>query len=181
MIGIIIFGIPSGVLSADENYKIGVLVPKTGYLTQYGQLQMEGYGLAETEMANLHWPVDVRYFDIGSQQKSLEDVFTGDVLPWKPDIIVGPYSSESSKKIASLLKGKPIPLILPSASLDELTMRGNLNVFRVALPAQFSAKSLGMYIKEQGEAGQIKTVGIFVEESVFGKDKEKQTGLKTWV
>ena len=180
--GILLLGLayslltPCRVAAANE-YKIAVLLPEEGALRGYGELQRQGYLLAEKRVLRQKQPpVRVRYFNVDLPLETIDERLEENVLPWHPDIIVGPYSSAASQQVIRKLKGTGIPIILPSATLDELTMQGIPNVFRLALPARYSAAMVAAFLKASQREWAYETIGVFVEKSVFG-EKAAQ-GLK---
>src|SRR5262245_57583017 len=87
---------PAPSLAADDTdqpHRIAVLLPQTGPFAPQGQLQKKGYTLAEAQMQKAGQGVSVRYFDTGPPTDDVQDLLYRQVIPWKPDLVVGPYDS----------------------------------------------------------------------------------------
>ncbi|NRA44782.1 MAG: hypothetical protein HRU09_07495 [Oligoflexales bacterium] len=161
-----------GLAFGQKSYKrIAVLVPQNGENAAYGDLQMKGYTLAEIDLARSLKSIKVRYFDTGKAIPSTRLLFNKKVLQeWKPDLIIGPYSSELSKETIELLAKQPIPIILPYATLDSIPESGKKNVFRTAVPAGVLSKTLMSFSKVHAKSHLSNGILVIAEDSLFAKD-----------
>ena len=149
--------------------KIAILVPQSGPYAKYGNLQMEGYKLAEVDMGSHGKKTEMRYFDIGTDAVSLEELLEKNVLPWEPDIIVGPYSSFNASRISDHIQKYDIPLIIPTATLDSLTKSPSLNNYRIAPTSGFLAVLTLEYIEKNFKTWGSEKIIICAEKSTFSK------------
>ncbi|MDP3981744.1 MAG: TrkA C-terminal domain-containing protein, partial [Chlamydiota bacterium] len=87
----------------------------------------------------------------------------------KPDIIVGPYSSAEAESLISSMGKSDIPIILPSATLDQITRIVRPNIFRVALPAGILVESAFDFIHSQNQSWKLERIVVLSEGSVFAR------------
>jgi hypothetical protein len=114
--------------------RVAVLLPESGPFTQQGILLKQGYQLAEAQLQQGSSPVRVRYFDTGPPTSEARDLIYQQVLPWQPDLVVGPYDSMTAASTVQELVRLEMPLLIPSAMLDRLTQRPHPGIFRLATP-----------------------------------------------
>lgn len=115
-------------------HRIAVLLPESGPFTPQGILLKQGYQLAESRLQQRRSPVRVRYFDTGPPTRQNRDLIYQQVLPWQPDLVVGPYDSETALATVRELSRLEVPLLIPTAMLDRLTQQPHPGIFRIATP-----------------------------------------------
>lgn len=147
--------------------RVAVLLPETGDYADMGRLQKLGYQLAARELERQG--IEVRYFDIGKHTDNLSALVTEQLLPSKPDIIVGPYSSESAAALKPLLSSKGPPLLVPSAVVDALTQQANTSFYRVAPPSQMMAMTAAEFLAQSRDSLDLKSIAIIAEATDFGR------------
>ncbi len=152
--------------------KIAVLVSKNGTYSNFGDLQMKGYELARIDLGSAENSLDIRYFDIGWTAAGVDLFLRDEVLKWKPDLIVGPYSSSAALDIVQALNKSDPPLIVPSAIADALTEKRGSNVFRVAVPARRLSDTVGDFIQQNhgNILGEVKHITILSEKTDLMQD-----------
>jgi putative transport protein len=152
-----------------EHRKIAVLLPQSGPHADYGQLQFNGYKCAEVEILRTSKDHQIKYFDVGTDHSDLEKYLEEEVMPWNPDLLVGPYSSQCAVRVAEFLSHKKIPLLIPTATLDSLSKKTDSNVFRLASTAGFMARLTTDYINENRDAWGLNSIMVIAEKSDFSK------------
>ena len=147
--------------------RVAVLLPETGDYADIGRLQKFGYQLAERELERQG--IEVTYFDVGTHADNLGALLAERILPSKPDIIVGPYSSENAAALKPLLPREGPPLIVPTATVDALTQQSNTSVYRVAPPSQMMAMTAADFLAQWRDAWALKSIAIIAEATDFGR------------
>ncbi len=145
--------------------RVAVMVPQTGDRASMGALQMSGYEMAEQKLRPRG--ITVRYFDTGSFGIQLAGLYEKEVLPWKPDVIVGPYSSEAASSLAKAVTG--IPVIVPTANVDRLTQTKGSSLFRISPPMQMMAVTAADFLVSRQGSMPMKQITILAEDSPYGK------------
>lgn len=145
--------------------RVAVLVPTSGQHADKGNLQLNGYGLAETQLRKMN--IDVRIFDTADYGNKLAGFVETQVKPWEPDLIVGPYSSEEALSVAKAIKGTP--LIVPTANVDVLTQKPGQPVYRVSPPMSKLASGVAAYVKTQQRRWDIGDILIVGEDTPYGQ------------
>ncbi len=159
--------------SADERLaRVAILLPESGVFAGFGELQRKGYDLAQVNQARNDLKLDVRYFDIASTS-NLKRFLKKTVLSWKPDILIGPYNSAQSEDVLKIIAKEKIPIILPSATKDNLTKSFHPNVFRIALPSRILSKTVSDYLVSKQADWKVRAVYIIAEKSEFAQSAIK--------
>jgi putative transport protein len=162
-------GAADNLISLATKPKIAVVYPHSGPYAKFGNLQMEGYKLAEVDIARNGSSAEIRYFDIGTDHPNLVEYMKNEVLSWGPDIIVGPYSSDGAISLASILESTNIPLLIPTATFDRLTNNPKSKVYRLASTAGFMATTTKEYISKNYKTWESKKIVILAEKSAFSE------------
>ncbi|MAE64531.1 MAG: hypothetical protein CMJ18_09705 [Phycisphaeraceae bacterium] len=151
----------------ETERKIAVVVPLSGRYSAIGTRQLRGYEMARDEIGAAD--ARVRYVDVGDDPDAIAAVIETEIMPWKPDVIVGPYTSESALAAARYLAGKGVPLVVPTANVDPLTQRPGTTVFRIAPPQQMMAISAADFIAGIREESGITRIVILAEDTDYGR------------
>src|SRR5260370_15766748 len=115
--------------------KIGVVTSLTGSNAAFGQAHKNGYTIALDEInakgGLLGKKVELDYYDDQSRPdqavQGVSKLVDQDHVP----IILGAYSSESTRAIVPVVSQKQIPLIIPTAVADNVMGTGSTWVFRI--------------------------------------------------
>jgi ABC-type branched-subunit amino acid transport system substrate-binding protein len=142
--------------AASTSRRIAILLPETGPNTALGTLQRRGYKLAEAQLQEQGQAVQVRYFDTESFDPDIRDRIYQQVMPWGPAVVVGPYDSRTALHTVRTLAPLEVPLIIPTALLDQLTQEPHPTVFRVATPLQILSLILADFLSFQQAEWNIK-------------------------
>ena len=99
--------------------RIAVILPLSGPHASTGDLLQQGYTLGKVVLKETVLPnVEVQYFDCGN--KDMAQLVKGQVASWKPDVIVGPYTSEEALALDAVAKELNLPVVTPVATIDKL-------------------------------------------------------------
>jgi branched-chain amino acid transport system substrate-binding protein len=120
---------------AARPVKIGFINSITGKEAQIGENLTNGAAMAVDDMTAKGYSVTVVKEDDGGDPKnalaSYEKLVTRDGVIG----VVGPYTSGSANVVASRADQYNVPMIVPAAAKEEITMKGYKNVFRLNAPA----------------------------------------------
>jgi putative transport protein len=157
--------------------RVTVLLPETGPFATQGIQEKRGYTLAEARVQKEGAAVQVRYIDTGPPRDDVGDLIYQHVLPGRPDVVVGPYDSKTALATARTLANLDVPLLIPTAVLDDLTQIPRPGVFRVATPLQVLALVLADFLdKRKAEWGFDRVIILGDETLLYEKVVEKLTG-----
>ena len=160
----------SGPTGAGGNtVKIGVITALTGSQAAFGQAHKNGYAIALEEInakgGILGKKVELDYYDDQSKPdqavQGVNKLVDQDHVP----IILGSYSSESTRAIVPVVTAKQIPLIIPTAVAENIMETGSPWVFRLCAGSDDYAKWTLDFLKHNGNP---KTIAIVYENTNFG-------------
>lgn len=154
--------------------KIGVITSLTGSLAAFGEAHKNGYAIALDEI-NAHGgvlgkKVELDFYDDQSKPdqavQGVSKLVDQDGVP----IILGSYSSESTKAIVGSVTQRETPLIIPTATADNVMDSKSPWVFRICAGANDYAKATIAFLKANGAP---KTMAIVYENTNFGQSNMK--------
>jgi branched-chain amino acid transport system substrate-binding protein len=149
---------------------IGVITAMTGTQAAFGQAHVRGYGIALEEInaqgGVLGKPVSLDTYDDQSKPdialQGASKLVDQDRVP----IVLGSYSSESSLALVPTMTRKQVPLVMPTATADNVMEQKSPWVFRVcAGSGDYAAAVLG-FLKSHGAP---RTLAIIYESTNFGQ------------
>src|SRR5438309_7727223 len=154
--------------------KIGVVTSLTGSNAAFGQAHKNGYTIALEEInakgGLLGKKVELDYYDDQSRPdqavQGVSKLVDQDHVP----IILGAYSSESTRAIVPVVTQKQIPLIMPTAVADNVVETGSQWVFRICAGSGSYASPTLDFLKNNGDP---KTLAIVYENTNFGQSNNK--------
>ncbi|HET9364341.1 MAG TPA: ABC transporter substrate-binding protein [Candidatus Angelobacter sp.] len=154
--------------------KVGVITSLTGSLAAFGEAHKNGYAIALDEI-NAHGgvigkKVELDFYDDQSKPdqavQGVSKLVDQDGVP----IILGSYSSESTKAIVGSVTQRETPLIIPTATADNVMDSKSPWVFRICAGANDYAKETIAFLKANGAP---KTMAIVYENTNFGQSNMK--------
>lgn len=129
-------------VNAAGPLKIGFINSITGKEAQIGENLTNGVAMAVEDLTARGISVTVIREDDGGDPKNAlaayEKLVTRDGVMG----VVGPYTSASSNVVASRADQYNVPLLVPAAAKEEITMKGYKNVFRLNAPADVYSQVL---------------------------------------
>lgn len=161
--------------AADGNtVKIGVITSLTGSLAAFGEAHKRGYSIALDEInakgGVLGKKVELDYYDDQSKPdlavQGVSKLVDQDQVP----ILLGSYSSESTKAIIGPVNKSEVPLIIPTATADNVMDSHSPWVFRICAGANDYARTTIAFLKDNGNP---KTMAIVYENTNFGQSNMK--------
>jgi branched-chain amino acid transport system substrate-binding protein len=153
-----------------NTFPIGVITSLTGSTAAFGQAHKNGYTIALNELnakgGVLGRPIDLVYYDDQSRAdqavQGVSKLVDQDHVP----LILGSYSSENTRAIVPAVTQKQVPLLIPTATADNVLETGSPWVFRVCEGSGAYARATVEFLKNNGDP---KTLAIVYENTNFGQ------------
>src|ERR1051325_8874288 len=154
--------------------RIGVITSLTGSQAAFGQAHKHGYTIAINDInakgGVLGKPVEVVFYDDTSKPDQAVQGVAKLVDQDHVSIILGAYSSETTRAIVPRVAQKEVPLIMPTATADNVMETGSQWVFRICAGANAYAAAMADFLKNNGAP---KTIAIVYENTNFGQANAK--------
>jgi len=154
--------------------RIGVITSLTGPQAAFGKAHKLGYEIAASDInakgGVLGKQVEVVIYD--DQGKPDQAVQGASKLMDQDHVVIvlGAYSSETTRAVIPAVTQKGIPLIMPTATADNVVETGSPWVFRICAGAKAYAAAMADFLKNNGAP---KTVAIIYENTNFGQANGK--------
>ena len=157
-----------------DTIKIGVITSITGSQAAFGAAHKHGYEIALDEINSKGGingkKVELDYYDDQSKPdqavQGVSKLVDQDEVP----IILGSYSSESTKAIVPAVTQRQVPLIIPTATADNVMDSKSPWVFRICAGANDYAHTTLAFLKDNGAP---KKIAIVYENTNFGQSNMK--------
>ena len=154
--------------------KIGVITSLTGSLAAFGEAHKNGYAIALDEInakgGVLGKKIELDFYDDQSKPdqavQGVSKLIDQDQVP----VLLGSYSSESTKAIVPAVSQRETPLIIPTATADNVMDSKSPWIFRVCAGATDYAKATIAFLKANGAP---KKMAIIYENTNFGQSNMK--------
>jgi len=171
---------------SGNKVKVGVITSLTGSTAAFGQAHKNGYAIALDELNGrgglLGKRVELDYYDDQSRPdqavQGVSKLVDQDHVP----IILGAYSSENTRAIVPAVTQKQIPLLMPTATADNVIESGSPWTFRICAGAGAYATRTVAFLKDTGAP---KKMAIIYENTNFGQsnaqamlEAAKQAGIE---
>ena len=158
-----------GPVSAEEGIKVGIVLPTTGSLAKFGEIERDAFLMAAEEI-NAAGGINGKKLDLLIEDTTgrpevgrsvVEKLITKD----KVVMIGGGYSSSVTYATAGVCQQNRIPFLVNTGSADKITTSGWDYIFRLNPPV---SKYAGAIESLLAEVVKPKTVAILYENSLFG-------------
>jgi branched-chain amino acid transport system substrate-binding protein len=153
-----------------KTLRIGVITSLTGPAAAFGAAHKYGYSIAQDDLnakgGVLGKQIEVIYYDDQSKPDQAVQGVAKLVDQDHVAIILGAYSSESTRAVIPAVTQKGIPLIMPTATADNVVETGSPWVFRICAGANAYATAMADFLKNNGAP---KTMAIIYENTNFGQ------------
>ena len=150
--------------------KIGVITSLTGSQAAFGEAHKNGYSIALDEInANggvLGKKLELDWYDDQSKPDQAVQGVSKLVDQDHVAMLLGAYSSENTKAIVGPVNTHQIPLLIPTATADNVMDSKSPWVFRICAGAKAYAKVWIDFLKKNGTP---KTMVIVYEKTNFGQ------------
>lgn len=163
-----------GKQETGKTLRIGVITSLTGAQAAFGKAHKLGYEIATSEInakgGVLGKQIEVIFYD--DQGKPDQAVQGASKLIDQDHvaIVLGAYSSETTRAVIPAVTQKAIPLIMPTATADNVVETGSPWVFRICAGAKAYAAAMVDFLKNNGAP---KTIAIIYENTNFGQANGK--------
>ena len=115
--------------------RIGVITSLTGPAAAFGQAHKNGYTIAVAELNGrggvLGRKIELVYYDDRSKPDQAVQGVSKLVDQDRVPIILGAYSSENTRAIVPAVTQRQVPLVMPTATADNVMETGSKWVFRI--------------------------------------------------
>jgi branched-chain amino acid transport system substrate-binding protein len=177
-------GLP--VAAAQNTVKIGVITSLTGSQAAFGGAHKNGYQIALDEInakgGVLGKKVELDFYDDQSKPDQAVQGVSKLVDQDHVSLLLGAYSSENTKAIINPVTTHQIPLLIPTATADNVMDSKSPWVFRICAGASDYARVWIDFLKKNGNP---KTMVIVYEKTNFGqanmqamRDAAKAAGIE---
>ncbi|HET9837297.1 MAG TPA: ABC transporter substrate-binding protein [Candidatus Angelobacter sp.] len=161
-------------LTWGQNTKIGVITSLTGSQAAFGEAHKNGYAIALDEInakgGVLGKKLELDFYDDQSKPdqavQGVSKLVDQDNVP----MVLGSYSSESTKAIIGAVTQRETPLIIPTATADNVMDSKSPWVFRICAGANDYARATIAFLKANGAP---KSIAIVYENTNFGQSNMK--------
>ncbi len=158
----------------NNTLKIGVITSLTGSNAAFGQAHKNGYTIALEEInakgGLLGKKVELDYYDDQSRPDQAVQGVSKLVDQDRVPVVLGAYSSESTRAIVPVVTQKQVPLIIPTAVADNVMESNSPWIFRICAGSGSFAVATLDFLKSNGDP---KKLAIVYENTNFGQANNK--------
>ena len=156
------------------SFRVGVITSLTGTQAAFGKAHENGYAIALKEInargGVLGKPLEIVFYDDQSKPdqavQGVNKLIDQDHMP----LILGAFSSETTRAMVPAVTQKHVPLLMPTATADNIMETGSPWVFRLCAGSGAYARSTVGFLKENGAP---KTLALIYENTNFGQAAAK--------
>src|SRR5258708_6342067 len=156
--------------AGQNTVKIGVITSLTGSQAAFGEAHKNGYGIALDEInakgGVLGKKIELDIYDDQSKPDQAVQGVSKLVDQDRVPMLLGSYSSESTKAIIPSVTQRQVPLLIPTATADNVMDSKSPWVFRICAGAADYARTTIAFLKAFGAP---KTMAIVYENTNFGQ------------
>lgn len=154
----------------QNTVKIGVITSLTGSQAAFGEAHKNGYAIALDEInakgGILGKKVELDFYDDQSKPDQAVQGVSKLLDQDHVTMLLGAYSSENTKAIINPVTTHQIPLLIPTATADNVMDSKSPWVFRICAGARDYATATVEFLKHNGAP---KTMAIVYEKTNFGQ------------
>src|SRR5689334_8677267 len=171
---LLLTGCPRRNRGGDDTIKIGIITAMTGSQAAFGEAHQNGYQIAADEINRrggvLGKQIELDYYDDTSKPNQAVLGVSRLVDQNGRTLLIGSYSSEATKAIVPVVTQKQVPLIIPTATADNVMQSQSPWVFRICAGSDTLARATLDFLKNNGDP---KTIAIVYENTNFGQTNEE--------
>jgi len=154
--------------ASEEPVIIGIPLPLTGNLQEFGMMMKNSFEMAQTsvnEAGGINGrPVNIVFADDEGKVTSVKPAFD-QLVAANPVMLVGGYASDPTYEMAKLAQKRDVPFLICTASADKITQKGWKNIYRLNPPISEYTKGLEDFLVNNFKP---KSMAIIYENSMFG-------------
>jgi branched-subunit amino acid ABC-type transport system permease component/ABC-type branched-subunit amino acid transport system substrate-binding protein len=152
----------------SDTILVGIVTSLTGSEARFGAAQRQGYDLALEEINSagvMGKKIELVYQDDTSKDEAAMTAV--DKFTENPNIvsIIGAYKSSATFPASAIANRYRVPMMVPSAITDQITLQGYEWVFRVCAPASRYGREMVDFLVRAAEA---KRLAVVYENTQFG-------------
>jgi branched-chain amino acid transport system substrate-binding protein len=159
---------------AGNTVKVGAITSVTGSQAAFGEAHKNGYAIALDEINSkggvLGKKLELDIYDDQSKPDQAVQGVSKLVDQDRVPVLLGAYSSENTKAIIPAVTQRQIPLIIPTATADNVMDSKSPWVFRICAGANDYARATIAFLKANGAP---KKIAIVYENTNFGQANRK--------
>jgi branched-chain amino acid transport system substrate-binding protein len=156
--------------AGQNTVKLGVITSLTGSQAAFGEAHKNGYAIALDQInakgGVLGKKIELDFYDDQSKPdqavQGVSKLVDQDHVP----VLLGAYSSENTKAIINPVTQHQIPLMIPTATADNVMDSKSPWIFRICAGANDYAKATIEFLQHNGSP---KTMAIVYEKTNFGQ------------
>ncbi len=156
--------------AAQNTVKIGVITSLTGSQAAFGEAHKNGYSIAVDQInakgGVLGKKIELDFYDDQSKPdqavQGVSKLVDQDHVP----VLLGAYSSENTKAIINPVIQHQVPLLIPTATADNVMDSKSPWIFRICAGANDYARATIEFLQHNGSP---KTMAIVYEKTNFGQ------------
>lgn len=156
--------------AGQNTIKIGVITSITGSQAAFGEAHKNGYAIALDQInakgGVLGKKLELDFYDDQSKPdqavQGVSKLVDQDHVP----VLIGPYSSENAKAMINPVIQHQVPLLIPTATADNVMDSKSPWIFRICAGANDYAKKTIEFLQHNGSP---KTMAIVYEKTNFGQ------------
>jgi branched-chain amino acid transport system substrate-binding protein len=162
--------------SIEDPIRVGVLLPLTGKLAIYGNIEQKSFIMAAEEI-NAARNFNGRKIELifkDTQGKSNVGRAAIEKLIHEDGVVAigGGYSSSVAWETSKIAQQNKIPFLMNTAAADKITEQGWEYIFRLNPPVSEYPGTLNTFVKDV--AADVKTVAILHEDSLLGVSQARK-------
>jgi branched-chain amino acid transport system substrate-binding protein len=173
---LLVVGLPA---SAQYSQKVGIITSLTGSEQAFGTQHDRGYTLALEEInaagGVLGKPLEILKYDDQSKADAAVDGVSKLVDQDKVPVVIGAYASQSTLALVPAVIKRQVPLVIPTATADNVLASKSPWVFRVCSGADDLAHATVEFLKATALP---KSMAIVYENTNFGQ--ANGGAMRTW-
>jgi len=184
-----VLGLSLSPVFAADNFELSIPLPLTGSQAKFGEMEKRSYEIAAEEInaaGGIKGKKVVLAFEDSQGKPEISRAIAEKLVDVKKQpVIVGEYSSSSSKAVAAVAEERKTPYLVVTGAADDITQQNYKYVFRMNPSTAYYSTGLMTFFSEVVKP---KSIAILYESSDFGtsgaKDMEKQAekvGMKVLV
>lgn len=156
--------------AGQNTVKFGVITSLTGSQAAFGEAHKNGYNIAKDEInakgGVLGRQIELDFYDDQSKPdqavQGVSKLVDQDHVP----VLLGAYSSENTKAIINPVTQHQVPLMIPTATADNVMDSKSPWIFRICAGANDYARATIEFLQHNGSP---KTMAIVYEKTNFGQ------------
>ena len=158
-----------GAPALAEDIKIGVLLPLSGKLARFGEIEQGSFLMAAEEINSAGGVngnrIDLIIEDTTGRPDVGRSAIEKLILQDKVVVVCGGWSSSVTWAAATVAQKRKVPFLVNTASADKITEQGWKYIFRINPPVSDHPKTLAAFLRK---VARVKTAAILHENTNSG-------------